>query len=169
MVKLVLLLQPSGRRSRNGTTSGSRKIASADRRESERDAFEEDQAEARDQTDPAEPERRAGSSETEYREGTKPTDETKHWKRYSGENFETRSGQQKSQSREKVGLVHVRGEAGDSHEISGALFQSGTGNYLSSNSPESKYQATGTKIRVYQRVRSTGERRAAAQLLPREG
>ena len=67
MVKLVLLLQPSGRRSRNGTTSGSREAASADRGEPERDAFEEDQAEAGDQADLAEPEGRAGSSETEYR------------------------------------------------------------------------------------------------------
>lgn len=159
MVKLVLLLQPSGRRSRNGTTSGSREAASADRGEPERDAFEEDQAEAGDQADLAEPEGRAGSFETEYREGAKSAaNEAKHRERYLGENFEARSGQQKSQSREKVGLVHIRGEAGNSHEISGALLQSGAGNYLSSNSPESKCQATGTKIRVYQRAGSTSER-----------
>jgi len=147
MVELVFLLQPNGRGSRDGTASSAYEAASADRGKFKGDASEEDQAETGDQADPAESEGRVGASETKLRQGAEPADEAEHREWHFGEDLETHSGQQESQPREEVSLLHVRSEAGDSHEISGALLQSGTGNYLS-DPPESKRQAAGAEIRV---------------------
>lgn len=157
-------LQPGCWRSCNGTESGAPQAAPSWRK-SEGDALEENQAENRDEADTAELERRAGASEEKHREGEEP-DQAELPERPARSYLEVCAGRSQQESREKVSLVHVRGEAGSRYEMPGALLQFGAGNYLSSE-PLGLLQATCTKIGLHQRSGNASERRAAAQLLAR--